>query len=333
MADVRVGLIGVGKHGARYARHLSTDIPGARLAGIARRDRAAAQAQAEELGCRAYDDYHELIAAPDIDAVAIVVPPTLHPDIVAAAAAARRPFLLEKPAAVSTADGARLLAAVRETGVPAMVAQTLRFNEVVLTLQAALPRLGRLHAMRLSQRLEPSRPAWIDDPTIAGGGIALHTGVHSFDLARLLSGLEADRVSCEMTSVLTRGTEDNFAAVVRFGGGAILASIAGSRATASRSGPIELAGERGQLMADHVFGTVTLVEGTTATPLAVPLPVPTVRHTLVAFVDALRRGTAMPIPLEDGLRAVAIAEACYRAARTAQVVAVPAIDGSDAGLP
>jgi len=329
MADLRIGLIGVGKHGARYARHLAQDIPGVRLAGIARRDRAAAQAQADELHCPAYDDYRALIAAPDVDAVAIVVPPTLHPEMVAAAAGAGRPILLEKPAAANIADGARMLAAVRAAGVPVMVAQTLRFNEVVRTLQESLPRIGRLHALRISQRFEPSRPAWIDDPAIAGGGITLHTGVHSFDLARLLSGLEPDRVSCEMAVVQTRGTEDNFAAVVRFGGGAVLASVAGSRATASRSGPIELAGEQGQLIADHVFRTVTLVQGYTATPLPIPPAVPTVRETICAFADALRRGVPMPISLEDGLRAVAIADACYRAARGARVVAVPPIDGTD----
>ena len=39
---------------------------------------------------------------------------------------------------------------------------------------------------------------------------------------------------------------------------------------------------------------------------------PTVRETLDAFVRALREGTAFPISIEDGLRAVAIADAAYR---------------------
>lgn len=325
MADLRIGLIGVGKHGSRYAHHLTRDLPGVRLVAIARRDPAAARRQAEELQCRAYLDYRDLLAAPDVDAVVIVVPPTLHPEIVTAAAAAGRPILLEKPAAASTADGIRMLTAVARTNVPVMVAQTLRFNEVVRTVQEALPRLGRLHALRISQRFEPSRPAWIDDPAVAGGGITLHTGVHSFDLARLLTGLEPDRVGCEMTNVLTSAAEDNFVATVRLGQGAVLASITGSRATASRSGPIEVAGEHGQLMADHILRTATLVAGATSTPLPVPDVVPTVRAVLCAFTDALRRGAPMPVSLTDGLRAVAVAEACYTAARTCQVVAVPRV--------
>src|SRR5262249_3471287 len=160
-----------------------------------RRNLEAARQQAAEFGCRAYGDFHELMAAPDVDAVVVVVPATMHPPIIAAAAACRRPVLLEKPAAAALADGERLLAAVRTAAIPVMVAQPLRYNAVVRVLRAELPRLGRVHALRISQRFEPSRPGWIDDPAIAGGGITLHTGVHSFDLVRVLSGLEVERVS------------------------------------------------------------------------------------------------------------------------------------------
>jgi predicted dehydrogenase len=315
MSRIGIGLIGVGKHGVRYATHITRDLSqDLRLVAIARRDLAAARAQASEFDCRAYTDYRELIAAPDVDALIVVVPPTAHPDIMEAAATARRPVLLEKPAAANVADGQRILRAVRTAGIPVMVAQTIRYASVVRVLLEERGAIGRLHALRLSQRFEPSRPGWIDDPAIAGGGMTLHTGVHVFDLARVLTGLEADRASCEMAKVHTTRTEDNFAAVIRFGGGAVLADIAGSRATASRCGGIEMAGERGQLIADHVFNTASVVRGAVATPLKVPPAVPTVLEVLRDFTRALRHRAPMPIPLEEGLRAVAIADACYRSA-------------------
>ena len=37
---------------------------------------------------------------------------------------------------------------------------------------------------------------WLDDPAVCGGGILLHTGVHSFDLVRLLTGREVVRAWC-----------------------------------------------------------------------------------------------------------------------------------------
>ena len=325
MSQIGVGLIGVGKHGVRYATHISRDLPELRLVAIARRDAGAARRQAGEFGCRAYTDYRELIAAPDVEVVVIVVPPTLHGEIVSAAAAARKAIVLEKPAAVSVADGRRILAATRAGGVPVMVTQTVRYTSVARVLLAARERIGPIHSIRLSQRFEPSRPGWIDDPSVAGGGMTLHTGVHCFDLLRVLSSMEADRVSCEMTRVGTTRTEDNFTAVIRLGGGAALACVAGSRATASRCAAIEIAGRDGQLIGDHVFNTAAIVHGLVPAPLDVPPPVPTVIEMLRDFTTALRRGDPMPITLEEGLRAVAIAEACYRSAASGRAEPVPPV--------
>jgi len=325
MARLRIGLIGVGKHGSRYARHIVQELPEVRLVALARRTFELARRQAEEFGCRAYADYHDLMAAPDIDAVIVVVPPTLHRQIIETAAALRRPVLLEKPAAVSVVEGRLMLQTTRAAEIPVMVAHTLRYNGVVRLLLEARTRIGRLHSLRISQRFEPSRPGWIDDPAIAGGGMILHTGVHSFDLMRVLGHLEAERVSCEMSRVGTARTEDNFTAIIRLADGCTLASIAGSRATASRSGAVELAGEHGQLIADHVLNTLSLLHGSTLSPLPSPAPVPTVREVVRDFAAAIARGAPVPIPLEEGIKAVAIAEACYEAARAAEAVSVQRI--------
>lgn len=325
MPSLGIGLIGVGKHGIRYAQHLRRDAPTLRLAAIWRRDRDAARRQAEEFGCVPYEDFRELIAARDVAAVIVVVPPSLHREIVCAAAEAGKPILLEKPAAPTLEEGRAMLAAVRRHSVPVLMAQTLRYNSVVRTLRAVADRLGTLHALRLSQRFEPSRPGWIDDPAVAGGGVILHTGVHSFDLLRHLSGQEVERVGCETASVGTELTEDNFVATARFTDPRLLASIAGSRATASRTGPIELAGQHGQLVADHVFGTVHWVRGTDVQALDVPPPVPTVREILADFARMLE-GAPSPIPLAEGVRAVAIARACYTSAERGTMVPVAAIE-------
>lgn len=326
MGRLGIGLIGTGKHGVRYAHHLVRDFPELRLVAIARRDEEARHQQEEEFGCRGFGDFRDLVADPEVEAVIVVTPPTLHPPIVEAVANARKPLLLEKPAAATLADGLRLLQMTRQAGIPVMVAQTLRFNGVTLALRTARERIGRLHSIRLGQRFEPSRPGWIDDASISGGGMTLHTGIHCFDLVRWLSGLEVDRAFCEIGHVGPVRTEDNFAVTLRLGGGAALATIAGSRATRSRSGGIELAGEDGQLHGDHVLHLASEVHGTTVTPIELPPPTATVRETIAAFADALRSGSPMPIPLEEGLRAVAIVEACYRSVTSGRAETVPVID-------
>jgi predicted dehydrogenase len=326
MARIGIGLIGVGRHGLRYAHHIREDVPDLELVAIARRNREEAHRQAEEFGCRAYDDHRDLLAAPEVDAVAVVVPPALHLEMIEEAARQRRPVLLEKPAAISVEEGRRMHQAVKDAGIPVMVAQTLRYNGVVQTLLREREKIGRLHAVRVSQRFEPSPLGWVDDPSQAGGGILLHTGVHSFDLVRLFSGLEADEVYCRMEKVGDVELENNFSAVIELGRGEALATVSGCRATESRTGAIELAGEKGQLLGDHVLNTAHLVSERTATALPLPDDVPTVRATLEDFARALSAERGMPIPLEEGLRASALALACRRSALEGVRVQVDRMD-------
>ncbi len=307
---INVGVIGGGKHGERYLRHVA-DVPGVRLVALCRRDRSRGEAQAQAYGCRFHGESAALIADRDVDAVVLVVPPTLNVEIATAAAAAGKALLIEKPLAPTLDDCRRIAAAVAAAGVPAMVAQTLRFNAVVDAVRAALPSIGALHAAVLTQRFEPSSLAWLDRRAEAGGGIILHTGVHSFDLLRLPTGSEARRVTAHASRVLTRETEDDFAAAVEMESG-VLALVGGSRATASRSGVIELAGRDAQLVGDHVHAHAARLVGMLRHPLAIGTTVATVAATLAEFAAALQQRRAPAIGIDDGAAAVALADACYR---------------------
>jgi len=309
-----IGLIGLGKHGSRYARHIVEDLTDAALVAVCRRSRPEGEQLAAAYRCAFHDDYRDLVANPRVDVVVVAVPPILHPAIVEAACRAGKPLLVEKPLATSLAAAQRIATVLSASGVRAMVAHTLRFNRAVQTVQAHVPEIGPLHALYLSQRFEPSPLDWLDRRAESGGGIVLHTGVHSIDLLRFLTGCEVTRVWCRTAQIVTRETEDSFAMTCQLSNPSLLASIAGSRAMGGRVGLIELAGARGHLLADHVHGWVHLVRGTERLVLPVPSPVPTVRETLNAFVRALREGTAFPISIEDGLRAVAIVDAAYRSA-------------------
>ncbi len=322
MARIGIGLIGAGRHGQRYARHILDDVPELRLTALSRRDPEEGNRLAGGFGCTYFADYRELLAAPDVDAVVVVVPPAHHPEIVAEAVGRGTPVLLEKPAAITVEAGKQMLAEVRKAGVPVMMGHTLRYNGVVQAMLRERHLLGPLHAIRLSQHFEPSPLAWVDDPGLSGkGGILLHTGVHSFDLARLLSGAEAETVFCRATRVGEVSLQNNFSAVFTMTGG-VLAEVSGSRATGGRSGSLELVGMEGQLIGDHVQNTLTLARGGKRSALEVPPDIPTVRETLQAFAGALRDGGEMPVALEEGIRAVAMAEACARASELESPVPV-----------
>lgn len=67
-------------------------------------------------GCAAYNDYRELIARPDIDAVVIVTPDHWHALASCDAAAAGKDVYCEKPVSLTIAEGRNLVEAVRRNG-------------------------------------------------------------------------------------------------------------------------------------------------------------------------------------------------------------------------
>jgi predicted dehydrogenase len=210
---------------------------------------------------------------------------------------------------------------------PTLMAQTLRWNGVVRAVRERLPELGPLRNLVLNQRFEPSPLAWLDDPSMSGGGILLHTGVHSFDLVRFLTGREVARVWCRTAHVHTKRTEDHFVAILELAGDPLpLVTVSGSRATRGRSGMIDVAGAEGQLLADHQLGFAHLVRGLERTPVPLPEPVQTVREVLRSFARLLLEGEPPPVALDDGARAVMIAEACHRAAGGDGPVSLPLAD-------
>lgn len=326
MSPIRFGLIGLGIHGQRYARHIMQDIHGAELYAVCRQDPAQGEAFARTHNVRYYREYLDLLSDPQVDAVVVVTPPALHERICTTAVLAGKPVLVEKPLAHNTREGINIVEAVARSGTVLMVSQTLRFNSVVRTLEHHLDELGPIHTISINQRLEPSEREWSDNFAAAGGGVILHTGVHIFDLVRFFSGDEVRRVYCETDRIMYEELEDSFVATLRLRKSKIRCVVDAARYTEGRSGRIELVGERGQLVGDHVHGYGLLIRGRQPVPLDVPAAVNTVEESLKAFVQTLLHDEEPPISAVDGLLTLEIAEACYHSASSGASVELESHD-------
>src|SRR5262249_58610185 len=75
MTRLAVGVIGAGKHGERYLRHASRDVPEIAVAALARRNADLGRAQAAALDCRYHTDWRALVDDPRVEAVIVVVTP------------------------------------------------------------------------------------------------------------------------------------------------------------------------------------------------------------------------------------------------------------------
>jgi predicted dehydrogenase len=124
---MRIGLLGTGPWArAAYAPALAGH-PGAEFAGVWGRRPAAATALAEQYGVAAFDDVDALLA--DVDAVAVALPPSVQAGMAVRAAQAGRHLLLDKPLAVSVAEGRAVVAAAERAGVASVVFFTARFQK------------------------------------------------------------------------------------------------------------------------------------------------------------------------------------------------------------
>ncbi|MFP6626011.1 MAG: Gfo/Idh/MocA family oxidoreductase [Deltaproteobacteria bacterium] len=314
-SKLRLGVIGLGRHGSRYARHAALDVDSIELVAVCQRDQSAGQEVADSYGCRYTGDARALATATDIDALVLVTLPHLLPNLVTLAARSGKRLLIEKPVAPDLASGRAMLADIQAAGVYCMAAQTLRFNSVCLAMKDLVPALGRIDSLVLSQRFPPQPELlWLDDPIRSGGGNILHTGVHCFDLIRFLTGLEPESAFCTAQRQFTSQTEDNFTAILTFGQSKALAMVTCSRSAACYNGLIEISGENGQLVGDHVLGTLYLLSGNGRKDITPQAPVFTVLAALERFAADAANGCKSPIAFADGLAAVAVADACYRSA-------------------
>jgi len=319
---LRVGVVGAGTHGVRYLRHLLQDVPGLAPVALCRRDAGAGNELAASLGIPWFPSGDALIDHPDVDAVIVVTPPASHFPLAARALAAGKPVLVEKPMTGTLAEARELAALASRPDVPAlMIAQPLRWNPVLQRARELWPRLGRVHLVRVAQRLAPTSLGWQRDRRETVGGSVLLTGVHLFDLVRWLTGREFVRVDSRQRQVANPVVEDLFLARAELDDGCWV-SCEVSKFTQSRAAWLEAVGEAGQLWADYLAGGLVLRCGREEIREEIDARAPTLPAVLAAWRDALAGRGGMPVTARDGLRTLEMVDACYRSDRHASTVEV-----------
>ncbi len=321
---IGVGLIGVGRHGMRYARHLVYDLPMASLRAVCRRHPEQRLDLQEAGPVTIYGDPHSLIADPTVEVVVVVTPPRVTPQICRLAVEAGKPMLIEKPLAASEDEARAMVALAHEVGVPLMTAQTLRFDATIQEVKQLQHRIGRSERLSLISRIEMKATASDHAEGYGQRGAVLEIGVHMLDLVRFLTGEEVQEVRCVMDRIPPAAPETTASVRLTTVGGTIC-EIEIARVQTGRVGRAEWIGSQGRLEADWIQGHVRCIERT-GTQHVESRKSQTVLATLSAFLQAVAQRTPMPITGEDGWRAVEIAEACYRSAQhggAAVALAIP----------
>ena len=315
---IRYGVIGMGRQGERYIRHIRLDTNHADLVAVTRATPRKGKTAAKALRVAWAESWQSLIQDPNVDAVVVCVPCTLHREIATTALKAGKHVILEKPLAPTLADGKAIVTAVSKSaqkGIKLFFAHTLRYSNVVTALTKHKYRIGNLASLNLSQCLEHKSLQWEHMKATAGGGNIIQTGVHIFDLARFITEDEVTHVSCIHGRVLEKEVEDRFTAIMETRKG-IQITLEGAKYVQGRSGRVELIGPKGMLLGDHVHNALEILDHKGSRPINVGAPAMTVINVLRDATRAFRGKQQLKITVDDGLASVAIAQACYRSAQS-----------------
>ncbi len=353
---MRVALIGYGVGGAVFHAPLVSATPGLDLAAVVTRDPGRREeVRARYPDCRVVDDAERLWQGTEpFDVVVVATPNDAHVPLALAAIRAGLPVVVDKPLAVTPADGERLVAAAREAGVPLTVFHNRRFDGDLLTIQRLLAAgtLGRVH--RFESRFERWRPeprpgAWREtEPATSGGGLLLDLGSHLVDQAMLLFG-RPHRVYAEVDVRRegVRGDDDVFVALEHSDGvrshlwaSAVAAQLGprfrvlGSRAAYVKHGldGQEAALRDGALPDDPGFGTeppesTGHLHGDDGETPVVPTERGDYRRFYVLLEAALRGAGPVPVDASDAVDVLRVLEAAAASAASGEVVTLDGTAG------
>ena len=220
MDPIGTGVIGVGRMGALFARLLS-QLPQAKLLGVADVDWQRAQAVATATNTTPFTDYRELLALEGLDAVVIATPDHLHHAPAMAALEVGKHILIEKPLTTDVAEGKELVATAQEMGRCLMVAHCLRFDPRYIQAHNAV----REGAIGEIVNCYARRNIYFDE----GRKIAQRTslpfylGVHDIDILHWITGNRVVRVRAYGSRRLMEdlGVDDAVQALLEFDDGSI----------------------------------------------------------------------------------------------------------------
>jgi predicted dehydrogenase len=331
---IRFGIVGFGLHAVRRL------MPGFALArrsqvtALSRRDLGKARASATQYGIPlAFDSAEALCRSPEVDAVFVATPNSLHLSDVLLAIACGKPVLCEKPMGMNAGECRRMVEAAQTAGKLLGVAQVFRFEDSTARLRERLGagQVGKPVFARaeFSYAGRGHVRTWLTDATIAGGGPIADVGVHCIDALRYILQDEVVRVSARGTSDKESGTVEAAAVLsLEFSRGTLGAVLVSTRAEYRT--PLEIVGESGALRADDALNvehpiTLELTKAGNVVERETVSNQQAYARQVDAFADAVEGKAAFPVPGEEGWQNQEILDAAYRSLKSGNSEAVPRI--------
>lgn len=297
--------------------------PSNQLVAVASRDRQRAIALAHDLGARAVDSYAALLRDPDVEAIYLSLPNTLHAEWTIRALQAGKHVLCEKPLAPTLTEVQRMIATARATGRVLMEAFMYRCHprhQRALSLVAD-GAVGAVRCVRATYtyRLDNAGSDIRGDPDL-GGGALLDVGCYCVDAILALIAQEPVRVAANVLTRSERGVDLRTSGVLTFEDGCVGQFFCSLDTFGAAE--LDILGERGRLRLSHAFRLKP-----SSAPLELHIETPSGSSVesfpyanqyvaqAEAFAQSVRTGAPLVVPLADSERTAAVLTALADAGR------------------
>ena len=334
--SVGVGIVGLGRLGRRHAENLARYTPGARLVAACSPIAAECDWARDTLQVGTiHTDYAALLADPQVDAVWLVTPTSLHASQIIAALHAGKHVFCEKPLSLDLAECREVAeVAARYPHLKVMIGFVRRFDA---SYRAAHQRIhngeiGQAFMVR-SQTCDKNDPdGFFVQFAPTSGGIFLDCSVHDIDLARwMLGNPVATRVYASGTIAMHPGLAacqdvDNGVAICEFEGGKLAVFYASRTMAHGHDTSTEVMGTAGSLAigrnprADRVEIADAIGIRNSCTPSFYERFEEAFHQEAQAFIQAVLTGEPLALSLDDALEATRIGIALRTSLHTGQPV-------------
>ncbi len=323
---LRYGMISTARIGLNQHIPAARESTSSEILAIASRGEVGARKAAEDHDIpKWYGSYDALLMDPDIDAVIIPLPNSMHCEWTIKAAEAGKHVLCEKPLAVTTDEARRMIGAAKANNVVLVEAFTHRWSPHLRTARALIGEGAIGHVTGIDSALTfpvaESQGNIRFSAELAGGSL-MDAGCYAVYASRFVLGEEPVRATGFAYDGGGYGVDTTLSGLLEFPSGAV-AHVSSSMEQPRRCEFIAI-GSQGRIEIPDMFddgGPIVVKAGDNERTEAMPGP-NRFRVQLDEFSQCVLTGMSPEFPAEDGLRNTAALSALLAAAKEGAVVDV-----------
>ncbi|HUA93463.1 MAG TPA: Gfo/Idh/MocA family oxidoreductase [Terracidiphilus sp.] len=220
-------------------------------------ERIAAQYNVPTSSIYSYENFDEIAHNPNIDAVYVALPNSMHAEYTIRAAKAGKHVLCEKPMCTSVSDAEAMIAACKAANVKLMIAYRCHYEPLHLRAIQMIRegRIGQVQAIESAFGFNIAPGEWRLSKKLAGGGPLYDVGIYALNACRYLTGEEPAGLQAFASTIDHDGrfneVEENVSWTMRFPSG-IVASCATTYGS-NMSGYFKVYGSKGWLQIEPAF--------------------------------------------------------------------------------